>query len=88
MVRPPVDSRLQKIQKSQQRIESMLEKIFDSKTNTDAPDDEDSIPKVKAIECQCSMEADGTVTCPIKKEKFNMIQKMNIKPKRIIFEIE
>ena len=37
---------------------------------------------------KCSMEADGTVTCPIKKEEFNKIQKMNIKPKRIIFEIE
>ena len=41
------------IEKSQQKIEGMLEKIVDSKTNTDAPNDEDSTPKVKAIDCQC-----------------------------------
>ncbi len=43
----------------------------------------------KPIELEkCSMEGDGTVTCPIAKEKFNDIQRLNIKPKRIIFEIE
>ena len=43
----------------------------------------------KPIELQkCSIEADGTVTCNINKEKFNDIQRMNIKPKRVIFEIE
>lgn len=53
MARPPVDARLQKIEKSQQKIESMLEKIVDSKTNTDAPNDEDSTPQVETIGCQC-----------------------------------
>jgi len=43
----------------------------------------------KPIELQkCLLEADGTVTCPITKEKFNDIQRKNIKPKRVIFEIE
>lgn len=43
----------------------------------------------KPIELEkCSMEGDGTVTCPITKERFNNIQRLNIKPKRIIFEIE
>lgn len=37
---------------------------------------------------KCSLEADGTVACKIDKTKFNEIQRMNIKPKRIIFEIE
>ena len=37
---------------------------------------------------KCSLEADGTVNCKINKEKFNDIQRMNIKPKRVIFEIE
>jgi len=37
---------------------------------------------------KCSLEADGTVTCPIKKETFNELQRKNIKPKRVIFEIE
>ena len=37
---------------------------------------------------KCSMEGDGTVTCSIAKEKFNNIQRLNIKPKRLIFEIE
>ena len=53
MARPPVDSRLQNIEKSQQKIEGMLKKIVDSKTNTDASNDEDSTPQVKAIHCQC-----------------------------------
>ena len=37
---------------------------------------------------KCSIEADGTVTCSIKKEQFNDIQRKNIKLKRVIFEIE
>lgn len=37
---------------------------------------------------QCSMESDGTVTCSVTKEKFNEIQSHNIKPKKIVFEIE
>jgi len=53
MPRPPVDARLKNIEKSQKKILGILEKIADSKTNTDAPDDEESTPKVKAIECQC-----------------------------------
>jgi len=53
MPRPPVDSRLQKIEKSQRKIEGMLEKIVDSKTNTDASNDEESTSQIKAIHCQC-----------------------------------
>lgn len=52
MPRPPVDSRLQNIEKSQQKIESMLEKIVNS-TNTSVTNEEDSTPQEKAIECQC-----------------------------------
>ena len=37
---------------------------------------------------KCEIEADGTVACKIDKTKFNDIQRMNIKPKRVIFEIE
>ena len=37
---------------------------------------------------KCSLEKDGTVTCSIKKETFNELQKKNIKPKRIIWELE
>jgi len=37
---------------------------------------------------KCGIEADGTVSCKINKQKFNDIQRMNIKPKRVIFEIE
>ena len=42
----------------------------------------------KVIPLKCSIEKDGTVTCNLTKEKFNEIQKENIKPKRIVFEIE
>jgi len=42
----------------------------------------------KPIDLKCSLEPDGTVTCAISKEKFNDIQRKNIKPKRVIFEIE
>ena len=37
---------------------------------------------------KCTVEADGTVTCAINKEKFNDIQRKNIKLKRVILEIE
>jgi len=37
---------------------------------------------------KCSIESDGTVACKINKTKFNDIQRMNIKPRRVIFEIE
>jgi len=42
----------------------------------------------KPIALRCSLETDGTVTCNITKEKFNVIQRKNIKPKKVIFEIE
>jgi len=42
----------------------------------------------KPIALRCSLETDGTVTCNITKEKFNDIQRKNIKPKKVIFEIE
>lgn len=42
----------------------------------------------KAIPLKCSIEKDGTVTCNLTKEKFKEIQKENIKPKRIVFEVE
>jgi len=37
---------------------------------------------------KCSLEADGTVTCSLKKEIFNELQRKNIKPKRVIWELE
>jgi len=37
---------------------------------------------------KCSIEADGNVTCKIAKSAFNEMQKQNIKPKRIILEID
>jgi len=37
---------------------------------------------------RCSLEQDGTVTCKIGKAKFDGIQSLGIKPKRIVFEIE
>ena len=37
---------------------------------------------------KCSIVSDGTVTCNIEKDQFNEIQRKNIKPKKIIFEIE
>ena len=43
----------------------------------------DEIPLQK-----CSIESGGTITCTISKDKFNEIQKKNIKPKRVIFEVE
>ena len=42
----------------------------------------------KPLEMKCSLEKDGTVTCNITKENFNNIQKENIKPKKVIFEID
>ena len=42
----------------------------------------------KPISLKCSLETDGTVTCNISKEKFNDIQKKNVKPKKVIFEID
>ena len=54
MARPPVDTRLQNIEKSQQKIEGMLEKFFEKEfnsknpTNDVAPDEE-----IKSIECEC-----------------------------------
>ena len=43
----------------------------------------DEIPLQK-----CLMESEGTITCTVSKDKFNEIQKKNIKPKRVIFEVE
>ncbi len=42
----------------------------------------------KVIPLKCSIEKDGTVTCNLTKEKFNEIQKENIKPKRLVWELE
>ncbi len=42
----------------------------------------------KVIPLKCSIEKDGTVTCNLTKEEFNEIQKENIKPKRIVWELE
>ncbi len=60
MPRPPVDSRLQNIEKSQQKIEGMIqefiEKQLNSKnpTNDVTPDDE-----IKSINCDCEKVAAG-----------------------------
>ena len=53
MARPPVDSRLKNIEKSQQKIEGMLKKIVDSNTNTDASNDQDTTHQLNGIQCQC-----------------------------------
>lgn len=37
---------------------------------------------------KCAVESDGSVICGIDKEKFNDLQRKNIKLKRIILEIE
>lgn len=37
---------------------------------------------------RCSLEEDGNVTCKIDKQTFNELQQRNIKPKRVIFEID
>jgi len=42
----------------------------------------------KPIPLKCSIEANGTVTCSLNKAKFNDIQRKNITPKKIVFEIE
>ena len=42
----------------------------------------------KPIDLKCSIEGDGTVTCNINKAKFNEIQQKNIKPKKVVFEID
>lgn len=42
----------------------------------------------KPLDMKCSIEKDGTVTCSVSKEKFNNIQEQNIKPKKIVFEID
>jgi hypothetical protein len=40
------------------------------------------------LEMKCSLEKDGTVTCNITQDDFNDIQQENIKPKKIVFEID
>lgn len=37
---------------------------------------------------KCSIGLDGTVTCNIEKDQFNDIQRKNIKPQKLVFEIE
>jgi len=45
--------------------------------------------KEKPVELKnCSIESDGTVTCKIEKDQFNEIQRKNIKPNKIVFEIQ
>ena len=47
----------------------------------------DELDKPIVLE-KCLLEKDGTVTCSIKKETFNELQRKNIKPKRLIWELE
>jgi len=42
----------------------------------------------KPIALKCSIEANGTVTCNMNKATFNDIQRKNITPKKVVFEIE
>ena len=42
----------------------------------------------QTVEMKCSIEKDGTVTCNVTKEDFNTIQQQDIKPKKIVFEID
>ena len=45
--------------------------------------------KEKPVELKnCSIESDGTVTCKIEKDQFNEIQRKNIKPSKLVFEIQ
>ena len=42
----------------------------------------------KILEMKCSLDKDGIVTCNISKEKFSDLQQKNIKPKKIVFELD
>ena len=53
MARPPVDSRLQNIEKSQQKIEGMLEKVLGQDIISTSSTDEDDNPTVEKLDCKC-----------------------------------
>lgn len=40
------------------------------------------------LEMKCSLDKDGIVTCNITKKNFSDLQQENIKPKKIVFEID
>ena len=42
----------------------------------------------KEILSKCSIDKNGDVTCNVTQEKFDEIQKNDIKPKKIVFEID
>jgi len=42
----------------------------------------------KEIPLKCSIDKNGDVTCNVTKETFDEIQKNEIKPKKIVFEID
>ena len=42
----------------------------------------------KSLQLNCTLDKDGTVTCDITKEDFNNLQNENIKPQKVVFEIE
>jgi len=52
MPRPPVDTRLQNIEKSQQKIEEMLEKALEQEINSNDSTKED-VASVEKIDCKC-----------------------------------
>jgi len=53
MARPPVDSRLQNIEKSQQKIEGMLEKVLGQDISSTSSADEDDNPTAEKLDCKC-----------------------------------
>ena len=48
----------------------------------------DNVKDENIIDLKCSIDDDGIVSCNVSKEKFKEIQDKNIKPKKIIFEID
>jgi len=48
----------------------------------------DPVESENIIDLKCSIDNDGIVSCNVSKEKFKEIQNKNIKPKKIIFEID
>ena len=42
----------------------------------------------KSLQLNCTLDKDGTVTCDITKDDFNNLQNENIKPQKVVFEID
>ena len=42
----------------------------------------------KSLQLNCTLDKDGTVTCDITKEDFKNLLNENIKPQKVVLEIE